>query len=122
VETRFDKRGARRRISFRYRDKVSGSAERPRVAVFRSLKQIYVQAIDDQNGVTVASVSSLDKEFRGTKLRGNNIEGAKRVGELIAERLKTKGLEVAVFDRGGNRFHGRVRAVAEGARAKGLKI
>jgi large subunit ribosomal protein L18 len=122
VETRSDKRGARRRIRFRYRDKVAGSAERPRIAVFRSLKQIYVQAIDDDHGVTLASVSSLDKEFRGTKLRGNNIEGAKRVGELIAERLKTKGLEGAVFDRGGNRYHGRVRAVAEGARAKGLKI
>ena len=67
-------------------------------------------------------MSSLDKEFRGTKLRGNNIEGAKRIGELIAERLKKKGLEGAVFDRGGNRFHGRVRAVAEGARAKGMKI
>jgi large subunit ribosomal protein L18 len=122
VETRPDKSGARRRARFRYRNKVLGSATRPRLAVFRSLKHIYAQAIDDEKGVTLASVSSLDKEFRGEKLRGSNVAGARRIGELLAERLKAKGLQNAVFDRGGNRYHGRVRAVAEGAREKGLKI
>jgi large subunit ribosomal protein L18 len=122
VETRPDKRGAKRRVRFRYRNKVTGSATRPRVAVFRSLKHIYVQAIDDEGGVTLASVSSLDKEFRGENLRGSNVAGAKRIGELIGERLVAKGLQTAVFDRGGNRYHGRVRAVADGAREKGLKI
>ena len=122
MERRPDKVSIRRRVRFRYRAKVAGTGERPRLAVFRSLKHIYVQVIDDSHSATLVAASSREKEFGADKLSGANIAGAKRVGEMIAERLKEKGLSRAVFDRGGRRYHGRVQAVAEGIRAGGIRI
>ena len=122
MERRPDKVRLRRRVRYRYRDKVSGTGEVPRLAVFRSLKHIYVQAIDDLRSTTLVAASSRDKEFSAGKGSGANIAGAKRVGELIAERLKVKGLSRVVFDRGGHRYHGRVQAVAEAIRAGGIQI
>ena len=113
-----DRKKTRRRIRYRIRRKVHGTAERPRLAVFRSIKHIYVQAIDDAAGRTLVQASSLDSEVKG----GGNVESAKKVGALIAQRLKENGVESAVFDRGGVVYHGRVRAVAESAREAGLKI
>jgi large subunit ribosomal protein L18 len=112
---------ARGRIRDRIRSKVEGSNERPRIAVFRSLKHIYAQAIDDATGTTVATASSMDKQLR-EKVKGSNVASAKAVGELIADRLKEKGVTSAVFDRGGYRYHGKVKALAEAARAKGLSV
>jgi large subunit ribosomal protein L18 len=115
-----DKLRAREKRHARVRARVKGSATRPRLCVFRSLKHIYVQAVDDGTGSTLACASTLDigKEAGRT----GNLEAAKRVGALIAERLKQKGLESAVFDRGGYLYHGRVKAVADAARAAGLKF
>ena len=110
----------RRRIRFRIRQTVVGSPMRPRLAVFRSLKHIYVQAIDDESGRTIAAASSQDATLRGSS--GSNVEAAKRVGGLIAEKLKAAGVERVVFDRGGVLYHGRVRALAEAAREGGLKF
>lgn len=116
------KRNARIRSHNRIRRKISGSATRPRLAVYRSLKQIYVQAIDDVNGHTLASASTLEKEIRGEGKTGGNIEAAKSIGQAIAKRLLEKGVEQAVFDRGGLVYHGRVKAVADAAREAGLKF
>lgn len=112
----------RQRIHNRIRKKVMGTAERPRLAVFRSLKQIYVQAVDDINGQTLVSASSLEKAFKETGKTGNNIDGAKVVGEFIGKRLIEKGIQKAVFDRGGFHHHGRVKALADAARAAGITI
>lgn len=114
-----DKRSARDRRHLRVRKKVSGTPERPRLSVYRSLKNMYAQVIDDVNGVTLAAASTLDPEFDGY---GGNVDAAKVVGELVAKRCLEKGIETVVFDRGGNIFHGRVKAVADGAREKGLKF
>ena len=103
------------------RKKVSGTPERPRLAVRRSSKQIYVQAIDDLNGVTLAASSSLAKDLKGS-LAGSKTDKAKAVGEDIAKRLTEKGVQKAVFDRGWYKFHGRVKALAEGARGSGLEF
>ena len=103
----------------RVRAKLSGTPERPRLNVFRSEKNIYAQVIDDVNGVTLASASSLDKAIEGY---GGNIAAATAVGKLVAERAKAKGIETVVFDRGGYLYHGRVKALAEGAREGGLKF
>ena len=115
----------RQRIRYRIRKRVSGTAERPRLAVFRSLSHIYVQAIDDATGRTVASASSgegsLRDRFSGN-VRGGNLGGAKALAGIIAERLKAKGISRVVFDRGGYLFHGRIRAVAEAAREAGLEF
>ncbi len=115
-----DKIRAREKRHARVRARVKGSASRPRLCVYRSLKHIYVQAVDDLTGATVACASTLD--IRKEAGRTGNLEAAKRVGALIAERLKQKGLETAVFDRGGYLYHGRVKAVADAARAAGLKF
>ncbi len=101
----------------RVRGKISGTPERPRLNVFRSETNIYAQVIDDVNGVTLVSASSLDKEFEG---KGGNIEAARKVGQMVAERAKAKGIDTVVFDRGGYVYHGRVQALAEGAREGGL--
>jgi len=101
------------------RKRVSGTAERPRLSVFRSSKQIYVQAIDDFNGVTLASASSMDTAIKG-ELSGKKSEKAKAVGQALAKRLNEQGVQAAVFDRGWYKFHGRVKALAEGAREGGL--
>jgi len=106
----------------RIRRKISGTQERPRLAVFRSLRGIYVQAIDDQSGRTLASASTLEKPFREDGKSGGNAEAAKKVGEFIAKRLLEQGIERAVFDRGGFIYHGRVKALAEAAREAGLKF
>lgn len=102
----------------RVRGKISGTPERPRLNVFRSEMNIYAQIIDDVNGVTIASASSVEKGFVG----GGNKEAAKKVGLAIAERAKAKGIETVVFDRGGYVYHGRVQELAEGAREGGLKF
>ena len=103
----------------RVRAKISGTPEMPRLNVFRSEANIYAQVIDDVNGVTLASASSLDKAIEGS---GGNIAAATAVGKLVAERAKAKGIETVVFDRGGYLYHGRVKALAEGAREGGLKF
>ena len=103
----------------RVRAKISGTPERPRLNVFRSERHIYAQLIDDVNGVTLAAASSVEKDFEGS---GSNKEGARKVGKLIAERAKAKGIEDVVFDRGGYIYHGRVQELAEGAREGGLKF
>ena len=111
-----DKRAARVRRHARVRRKVVGTAERPRLAVFRSNRHIYVQLVDDQSARTLAAAS--DRELTD----GDKSARAKSVGKAIAERAKAAGVERAVFDRGGRLYHGRVRALAEGAREGGLKI
>ena len=103
----------------RVRGKISGTAERPRLNVFRSAKNIYAQIIDDVKGVTLVSASTLDKEFEGN---GGNKDAAHKVGEMVAKRAVEKGIDQVVFDRGGYIFHGRVKELAEGAREGGLKF
>ena len=103
----------------RVRAKISGTPEMPRLNVFRSEANIYAQIIDDVKGVTLVSASSLDKEIEGY---GGNIAAAGAVGKLVAERAKAKGIETVVFDRGGYVYHGRVKALAEGAREGGLQF
>ena len=116
------KQQARVRAHLRIRKKVSGTPERPRLAVFRSLKGMYAQAIDDVNGVTLASASTQEKEFKDQGKAGGNVEAAKAVGSFIAKRLLDKGVDKVVFDRGGYVYHGRVKALAEAAREAGLKF
>ena len=103
----------------RVRAKLSGTSETPRLNVFRSEANIYAQIIDDVKGVTLVSASSLDKSIVGS---GGNVAAAAAVGKLVAERAKAKGIETVVFDRGGYLYHGRVKALAEGAREGGLQF
>ncbi len=103
----------------RVRGKISGTPERPRLNVFRSETNIYAQVIDDVAGVTLASASSLEKGF---ECDGTKTDAAKKVGQLVAERAKAKGIDTVVFDRGGYVYHGRVQALAEGAREGGLQF
>ncbi len=112
----------RKRISLRQRKRLHGTPERPRLRVFRSISHIYCQVIDDLSGTTVAAAASTEKTAKDAKTRGNNIEGAKAVGKTIAERLIDKGIKRVVFDRGGFLYHGRIKAVAEAARAAGLEF
>ena len=116
-----ERREARRRIHTRVRRKVEGTAERPRLAVFRSLHHIYAQAIDDASGRTIASASTLDESLKGKKA-GSNAAAAKAVGALIAERVKGAGVTRVVFDRAGYRYHGNIKALADAAREKGLEF
>jgi len=108
----------RRRIHTRIRKKLAGTAERPRLAVFRSIKHIYVQVIDDRTGTTRVSASSAEKGAAN----GGNVDGAKAIGKLVAERAKEKGIASVVFDRGGFLYHGRVKALADAAREAGLQF
>ena len=117
--TKPDSNKARLKRHARVRSKISGTPECPRLDVFRSAKHIYVQIIDDVNGVTLASASSLEKDFGAY---GGNKEAAKKVGELVAKRALEKGIENVVFDRGGYIYHGRVKELAQGAREGGLKF
>lgn len=110
----------RRAVHDRIRKKVAGTAERPRLCVFRSLNHIYAQIIDDGKGVTLCSASTVEKDQK--EKAGGNIEAAKTVGKLIAERAREKGIETVVFDRGGYLYHGRVKSLAEAAREAGLKF
>ncbi len=114
-----DKKQLRLKRRRRIRAKISGTAMRPRLAVFRSAKNIYAQLIDDKNGVTLAAASTMDKDFNGF---GGNIAAAKQVGLAVAERAKAAGIEEVVFDRGGFVYHGRIQALADGAREGGLKF
>lgn len=114
-----DKNGARLRRHRRVRGKISGTTARPRLDVFRSAKHIYAQIIDDEQGVTLVAASSMDKDFEGF---GGNVEAATAVGKKIAEKALEKGISEVVFDRGGFVYHGRVKALADGAREGGLKL
>lgn len=105
----------------RVRKSLAGDSERPRLNVFRSLKHIYAQVIDDAEGRTLASASSAEKDLRG-QVDGGNVDGAKAVGKLLAERAKQKGVERVRFDRGGFRYHGRIKGLADGAREGGLEF
>jgi large subunit ribosomal protein L18 len=117
-----DRREGRRQVRRRIRGRISGTAQRPRLAVYRSLKHIYAQAVDDVEGRTVAAASSVDAEVRAAGSYGGNVAAAKAVGEKIAERLLAAGCQQVVFDRGGYIYHGRVKALAEAARGKGLQF
>jgi large subunit ribosomal protein L18 len=117
--SRVDTNKKRIRRHKRVRGKIFGTAQKPRLCVFRSLKNIYAQVIDDENGKTLASASSLDKEFNQY---GGNKEAAKLVGQAVAKAALEKGITEVVFDRGGYIFHGRVQELAEGAREAGLKF
>lgn len=114
-----DKNETRTKRHLRVRKNLSGTAERPRLCVFRSLNHIYAQIINDDKGVTLVSASSKDKDFAAY---GGNIEAAKAVGAAVAKRALEKGIEEVVFDRGGYLYHGRVAALAEAAREAGLKF
>lgn len=113
---------ARQRRHARVRRKLSGTAERPRLNVFRSLRHIYAQLIDDVAGHTMVATSSLDPEIRGELSELSKKEEAQRVGKVLAERAREQGIESVVFDRGGYQYHGRVKALAEGSREGGLKF
>ena len=113
-----DKAAVRRAVHTRIRRRVRGTQERPRLAIFRSLNHIYAQVIDDERAVTIASASTVEKDLRGGT--GGNIEAAQRVGRAIAERAIAAGVEQVVFDRGGFRFHGRIKALVDAAREAGL--
>ena len=112
----------RLRIHRRIRKKISGTPERPRLAVFRSQAHIYAQVIDDGTGRTLCSASSLDETLKSDAKRGANVAAAKAVGSLIATRAKEKGVLAVVFDRGGFQYHGRIKALADAAREGGLKF
>ena len=116
-----DKQVARTRRHYRVRKKVAGSAERPRLAVFRSNRHIVAQVIDDRSGRTVAAASSVEKDLRQAGPTGNR-EAATTIGRLVAERAKAAGVTSVVFDRGGFQYHGRVAAVADAAREAGLEF
>ena len=122
IKTRDDRR---QRIKYRIRKKMRGTSERPRLSVFRSVSHIYVQVIDDMTGTTLAAASSVDpgvKAKMSGEIGAGNRKGAELVGQTIAERLKEKGITRVVFDRNGFLYHGRVRAVADAARAAGLEF
>jgi large subunit ribosomal protein L18 len=116
---RESRRAIRTRIHERIRSRVSGTQERPRLAVFRSTKHIYAQVIDDGQGQTLVAAASTEKDLRG---KGGNVEGAKLIGKAVAERAKEKGIGKVVFDRGGYQYHGRVKALADAARSAGLEF
>ena len=122
IKTKEDRRD---RIKYRIRKKMTGTTQKPRLSVFRSVSHIYVQVIDDMSGQTLASASTVDAKVKGTMSKGvagGNIKGAELIGTTIAERLKEKGITKVVFDRNGFLYHGRVRAVAEAARTAGLEF
>jgi len=122
IKTKDDRRV---RIQLRQRKRISGSPERPRLSVFRSVAHIYAQVIDDRSGQTLVSASTLDPSLKGTfakEVRGGNIKGAEAIGKAIAERSIEKGIKRVVFDRSGFLYHGRIRAVADAARKAGLEF
>jgi large subunit ribosomal protein L18 len=116
---KIEKKEIRKRIHVRIRRKLRGTTERPRLAVFRSVAHIYAQVIDDVEGKTLVSASSVDK---GGKTNGGNVAAAKSIGKLVAERAKEKGVKQVVFDRGGYQYHGRIKALADAAREAGLEF
>ena len=114
------KSASRSRRQLRIRKRIAGTAARPRLVVNRSARHVFVQVVDDSRGVTVASASTMEADLRS--MEGDKTAKSKRVGELVAERAKAAGVEAVVFDRGGNRYHGRIAAVADGAREGGLSL
>ena len=112
----------RERIHTRIRRKLSGTTERPRLTVFRSVQHIYAQVIDDSKGSTVVAASSLEKSNRDRLKTGGNLDAAKSIGTAVAERAKAAGITRVVFDRGGYQYHGRIKALADAARAAGLEF
>jgi large subunit ribosomal protein L18 len=118
--TNKSKSASRSRRQLRIRKRISGTAVRPRLVVNRSARHVFVQVVDDSKGLTVASASTLEADLRA--FDGDKTAKAKRVGELVAERAKAAGIEAVVFDRGGNKYHGRIAAVADGAREGGLSL
>ena len=119
---RIDRKALRIKKHKSIRKAIIGIAERPRLAVFRSLKHIYAQVINDDLGVTLVAASSLDSEFKAANLSGGNTAGAQKVGELVAKKALEKGITQVVFDRGGNIYHGRISALAASAREAGLSF
>ena len=122
IKTKEDRR---HRIQLRTRKRLSGTGDRPRLTVFRSVAHIYVQAVDDATGRTIAAASSVEPATRAVftdGAKGGNVKGAKQIGTIIAERLAAKGIKQVVFDRSGFLYHGRIKAVAEAARAAGLEF
>ena len=117
--TKTSKDQTRQKVHSRIRKKVLGTAERPRLNVYRSVNHIYAQVIDDAQGQTLVSASSVDKDG---KTKGGNVAAAKAIGKLVAERAKEKGIKSVVFDRGGYQYHGRVKALADAAREAGLEF
>lgn len=117
-----DKKEQRQKRHLRVRAKLSGTAERPRLAVYRSEKHIYAQLIDDIKGTTLVSASTVDREMRDSTEKPWNVEAASQVGKLLAKKALEKGISSVVFDRGGFNFHGRVKSLADGAREGGLKF
>jgi large subunit ribosomal protein L18 len=117
-----DRKQRRVKIRRRYRQAVRGTANRPRLSVYRSLRHVYAQIIDDDSGVTLASASTLEKAAAGSLEATGNREAGTLLGKLIAERAKKSGVESVVFDRGGFQYHGVIRAIADGAREAGLKF
>lgn len=120
--TEISKDAARRRIHVRIRTRVRGRGQMPRVNVYRSLQHIYAQIVDDSRGQTLVSASTVDKKVRETLKNGGNVEAAKVVGKVLAERAQAAGISRVVFDRGGYAYHGRVKALADALRAAGLKF
>ncbi|MBD8044005.1 50S ribosomal protein L18 [Arthrobacter sp. Sa2BUA2] len=114
------KSASRSRRQLRIRKRIAGTAARPRLVVNRSARHVFVQVVDDSRGVTVASASTMEADLRS--MEADKTAKSKRVGELVAERAKAAGVEAVVFDRGGNRYHGRIAAVADGAREGGLAL
>ena len=117
-----DRKQRRQRMKRRYRGVVRGSSQRPRLTVFRSLRYLYAQVIDDDSGVTLAAASTLEKATAGDLTSTGNLAAGKRLGAAIAERVKDQGISSVVFDRGGFKYHGVIRAIADGAREAGLKF
>jgi len=118
----FSKNIKRQAVHTRIRKRILGTADRPRLNVYRSLTHIYAQIIDDERSITLASASTVDKQIRAQNKSGGDIASAKVVGAEIAKRAKSLGVETVVYDRGGYRYHGRVKALAEAAREAGLKF
>ena len=119
---KIEKKEIRNRIHRRIRRKLRGTAERPRLAVFRSVAHIYAQVIDDAKGITIVAASSSEKGSGENKVTGGNVAAAKEIGKRVAERAKEKGITRVVFDRGGYLYHGRVKALADAAREAGLEL
>lgn len=117
-----EKRESRKRRHIRIRKKVSGTPERPRLSVYRSLNHIYAQLIDDVKGQTVAAASTLEKGFLGDRGHAGNVQAARKVGEMIAQRALAKGIKRVVFDRSGYLYHGTIKALAEASREAGLEF
>ena len=117
-----DNRSRRKRRHYRVRNKIVGTPERPRVNVYRSLKNIYVQIIDDLSGHTLVSASTLEPAVKDSIKNGGNKEAARKVGEVLGDRALEKGIKDVIFDRGGYKYHGRVKEIAEALREKGLNF